>query len=141
VLKSGVKFAAASDMCWFYAEKTRGRYGHDVFRIAQCWNAVTRHHSRGHDKRCKLLGWQTAWAVEPGNLLTSATAGDPVADLSELERVGFVMNDGKVVRNTLPRVKAPALAAERPSAPRTPREGERLAQPILSMHEREIQAG
>ena len=91
----------------------------------------------------ELLGWQDrVGAVEPGkfaNLI--ATAGDPVADLSELERVGFVMNDGKVVRNTLPRVKAPALAAERPSAPRTPREGERLAQPILSMHEREIQAG
>lgn len=30
-----------------------------------------------------------------------AVAGDPIADIAELERVRFVMKDGQVVRNDL----------------------------------------
>jgi predicted amidohydrolase YtcJ len=47
VVKSGVKFAAGSDMCWFYPGKT------------------------------------------------------PIADITELEHVRFLMKDGQVVRNDL----------------------------------------
>jgi imidazolonepropionase-like amidohydrolase len=49
----------------------------------------------------ELLGWQDrAGAVEPGKFADLvAVAGDPISDISELERVRFVMKDGKMVRN------------------------------------------
>jgi imidazolonepropionase-like amidohydrolase len=52
----------------------------------------------------ELLGWQDkVGAVEPGRFADLvAVAGDPEADITELERVRFVMKDGQVVRNDLP---------------------------------------
>ena len=52
----------------------------------------------------ELLGWQDRLgAIEPGKFADLvAVAGDPVADIGELERVRFVMKDGPVVRNDLP---------------------------------------
>jgi len=49
----------------------------------------------------ELLGWQDrVGAVEPGKFADLvAVAGDPLADISELERVRFVMKGGQVVRN------------------------------------------
>jgi imidazolonepropionase-like amidohydrolase len=51
----------------------------------------------------ELLGWQDrVGATEPGKLADLvAVAGDPLADVSELERVRFVMKDGRVVKNEL----------------------------------------
>jgi adenine deaminase len=51
----------------------------------------------------EMLGWQDRiGAVEPGKFADLvAVAGDPIADISELERVRFVMKDGQVVRNDL----------------------------------------
>jgi imidazolonepropionase-like amidohydrolase len=48
-------------------------------------------------------GWQDrVGAVEPGKLADLiAVAGDPLADISELERVRFVMKGGEVIRNDL----------------------------------------
>jgi imidazolonepropionase-like amidohydrolase len=104
VLKSGVKFAAGSDMCWFYPGKTRGQASAativnlrdagmpplDVIR------AIT-------VNAAEMLGWQDRiGSVEPGKFADLvAVAGDPIADISELERVRFVMKDGQVVRNDL----------------------------------------
>jgi imidazolonepropionase-like amidohydrolase len=104
VLKSGVKFAAGSDMCWFYPGKTRGQASAativnlldagmpplDVIR------AVTTH-------AAEMLGWQDRiGAVEPGKFADLvAVAGDPIADIRELEHVRFVMKGGQVVRNEL----------------------------------------
>jgi len=102
VLKSGVKFAAGSDMCWFYPGKSRGQASAgtlvklrdagmpplDVIR------AVT-------SNAAEMLSWQDrVGAVEPGKFADLvAVARDPLADITELERVRFVMKDGQVMRN------------------------------------------
>ena len=50
-----------------------------------------------------MLGWQDRiGAVEPGKFGDLiAVAGDPIADITELERVRFVMKGGQVIRNEL----------------------------------------
>src|SRR5262249_42011024 len=104
VLKSGVKFAAGTDMCWHYPGKTcgqattsrfptlheAGRPSLDVIR------AVT-------TNAAEMLGWQDrVGAIEPGKFADLvAVSGDPIADITELERVRFVMKNGQVVRNDL----------------------------------------
>jgi imidazolonepropionase-like amidohydrolase len=104
VLKSGVKFAAGSDMCWFYAGKTRGQASAMMFAALHkagmppldVLRAVT-------TNAAEMLGWQDrVGAVEPGKFADLiAVAGDPSSDISELERVRFVMKDGQVVRNDI----------------------------------------
>jgi imidazolonepropionase-like amidohydrolase len=51
----------------------------------------------------EMLGWQDRiGAIEPGKFADLvAVAGDPIADITELERVRFVMKDGQLVRNDL----------------------------------------
>ena len=104
VLKSGVKFAGGSDMCWFYPGKTRGQAstatfvnlrdagmpGLDVIR------AIT-------INAAEVLGWQDRiGTVEPGKFADLiAVSGDPLTDITELERVRFVMKGGQVVKNEL----------------------------------------
>jgi imidazolonepropionase-like amidohydrolase len=105
ILKSGVKFAAGSDMCWFYPGKTRGQATammfaalHDDAGMAplDIIRAVT-------TNAAEMLGWQDqVGAIEAGKFADLvAVTGDPLADASELERVRFVMKGGKVVLNDL----------------------------------------
>jgi imidazolonepropionase-like amidohydrolase len=104
VMKSGVKLAAGSDMCWFYPGKTRGQASATMFPALRksgmppldILRAVT-------TSAAEMLGWQDrVGAVEPGKFADLvAVAGDPIADVTELERVRFVMKDGQVVRNDL----------------------------------------
>lgn len=65
--------------------------------------AAARHHSCGHNKRCRNAGLAgPRGRVEPGKLADLiAVAGDPIAGISELERVRFVMKDGQLFRNDL----------------------------------------
>jgi imidazolonepropionase-like amidohydrolase len=104
VLKSGVKFSAGSDMCWSYPGKTRGQASAATFvnlRDAgmpplDVIRAVT-------TNAAEMLGWaDRIGTIEPGKLADLiAVAGDPIADITELERVRFVMKDGKVIANEL----------------------------------------
>ena len=102
VLKSGVKFAAGSDMCWSYPGRTRGQASVGVFvnlreaglPALDVIRAVT-------TNAAAMLGWaDRIGAIETGKLADLiAVAGDPMADIHELERVHFVMKAGRVVRN------------------------------------------
>jgi imidazolonepropionase-like amidohydrolase len=101
-LKAGVKFATGSDMCWFYPGKTRGEASVAVFAnlheagmpALDVIRAVT-------INAAEMLGWSDRiGTIEPGKFADLvAVAGDPIADITELERVRFVMKDGQVVRN------------------------------------------
>jgi imidazolonepropionase-like amidohydrolase len=102
VLKSGVKFAAGSDSSWFYPGKTRGETSVSRFptlheagmQPLDVIRAIT-------TNAAEMLGWQDRiGAIEPGKFADFvAVAGDPIADITELERVRFVMKNGEVVRN------------------------------------------
>jgi imidazolonepropionase-like amidohydrolase len=104
IMKSGVKFAVGSDMCWLYPGKTRGQTTAMIFSglhdagmpPLDIIRAVT-------TNAAEMLGWQDqVGAIEPGKFADLvAVAGDPIADTSELERVQFVMKGGQVVRNDL----------------------------------------
>lgn len=104
VLKSGIKFAAGSDMCWFHTGKTRGEA-----TIAALVNLRAAGMSSLETIRAitsnaaEMLGWQDRiGAIEPGKFADLiAVAGDPVADITELEHVRFVMKGGKVIRNSV----------------------------------------
>ena len=102
VLKSGVKFAAGSDMCWSYPGKTRGQASVATFvslgeartPALDVIRAIT-------VNAAEMLGWQDrVGAIEQGKFADLVgVAGDPVADITELEHVGFVMKGGQVIRN------------------------------------------
>jgi imidazolonepropionase-like amidohydrolase len=104
VLKSGVRFAAGSDMCWHYPGKTRGEASvAALLNLRQAGlpaldviRAIT-------TTAAEMLGWQDrVGAVEAGKFADLiAVSGDPLADVTELERVRFVMKDGRIVRNDL----------------------------------------
>jgi len=104
VLKSGVKFAAGTDMCWFWPGKTCGQASVTTLLNLRAAGVPALDVIRAiTGNAAEMLGWQDrVGAVEPGKFADLvAVAGDPVADISELERVRFVMKDGQVVRNDL----------------------------------------
>ena len=89
-------------MCWFYPGKTRGEATATMFPTLHksgmpaldIIRAVT-------TSAAEMLGWQDrVGAIEPGKFADLiAVAGDPIADITELERVRFVMKDSQGVRN------------------------------------------
>jgi imidazolonepropionase-like amidohydrolase len=95
---------AGSDMCWLDPGKTRGEASvgaltslrHAGMPSLDIIRAVT-------INAAQMLGWEDrVGGAEPGMFADLvAVAGDPVADITELERVRFVMKDGEVVRNVL----------------------------------------
>jgi imidazolonepropionase-like amidohydrolase len=104
VLKSGVKFAAGSDMGWYFPGKTRGQASVSRFPVLHQAGMTSLDVIRAiTTNAAEMLGWQDRiGAVEPGKFADLvAVTGDPIADISELERVRFVMKDGQIVRNAL----------------------------------------
>src|SRR6476646_8170483 len=106
VMKSGVKFAAGSDMGWFYPGKTRGEASISRFPALHKAGMPSLDVIRAiPTNAAEMLGWQDRiGVVEPGKFADLvAVSGDPIADITELERVRFVMKGGQVVRNDIPR--------------------------------------
>ncbi len=102
VLKSGVKFAAGSDMCWFHSGKTRGEASIAALVNLRAAGMSSLETIRAiTSNAAEMLGWQDRiGAIEPGKFADLiAVAGDPVADITELEHVRFVMKGGEVIRN------------------------------------------
>ena len=100
-MKLGVKIAAGSDMWFEFPGKTRGQatvlaltsgLRGEGMPAADIIRAMTA-------SGAELMGWQDrVGAVEPGKFADLiAVAGDPLQDISELERVKFVMKAGRVV--------------------------------------------
>jgi len=104
VLKSGVKFAAGTDMCWYWPGKTCGQASVTTLLNLHAAGVPALDVIRAITvNAAEMLGWQDKiGAIETGKFADIiAVSGDPVADVTELERVRFVMKDGQVIRNDL----------------------------------------
>ncbi len=102
VLKSGVKFAAGSDMCWFYPGKTRGQASvSTLIKLRDAGMPALDVIRAITSSAAEMLGWQDRiGTIEPGRFADLiAVAGDPLTDVTELERVRFVMKGGQVIKN------------------------------------------
>jgi imidazolonepropionase-like amidohydrolase len=104
VLKSGVKFAAGSDMCWFHPGRTRGQASTATLVKLRAAGMPPLDVIRAITiNAAEMLGWQDRiGAIEPGKFADLiAVAGDPEADTTELEHVRFVMKGGEVILNSV----------------------------------------
>jgi imidazolonepropionase-like amidohydrolase len=104
VMKSGVKFAAGSDMGWFYPGKTRGQASVSRFPTLHQAGMPSLDVIRAiTTNAAEMLGWQDRiGSSEPGKFADLvAVSGDPIADITELGRVRFVMKGGQVIRNDI----------------------------------------
>jgi imidazolonepropionase-like amidohydrolase len=104
VMKSGVKFAAGSDMSWYYPGKTRGQTTASRFPTLHKAGMPSLDVIRAiTSNAAEMLGWQDRiGSIELGKFADLvAVAGDPIADITELERVRFVMKGGQVIRNDI----------------------------------------
>ena len=104
VLKSGVKFAIGSDMWFDYPGKTRGQATATMFASLRELGMPSLDIIRvTTSDAAELLGWQDRiGAVEAGKFADFvAVSGDPMQDITELERVKFVMKGGVVVKNEI----------------------------------------
>ncbi len=102
VIKSGVKFAAGSDMDWYYPGRTRGELSVTALLNLRAAGVPALDVIRAVTvNAAEMLGWQDKiGAIEPGKFADLvAVTGDPVTDITELERVRFVMKNGEVVKN------------------------------------------
>jgi len=105
----GVPIAAGSDEYYQMGKRTRGESSvliYEAYRDSgmtpwQILQAAT-------VNAAELLGWEgRIGAIEAGKLADIvATSGDPSADVSQLEKVKFVMKGGEVVRNDLSGTRA-----------------------------------
>ena len=104
VLKSGVKYTIGSDMWFDYPGKTRGQATAIMFGSLRDLGVLPLDVIRAATSTAaELLGWQDRIGVIEPNKLADivAVSGDPLQDITELERVKFVMKGGVVVKNEI----------------------------------------
>ena len=102
ILKSGVKYAAGSDMWFEYPGKTRGQATATIYGALQSLGMQPVDIVRaGTIHAAELIGWQDRIGViEPGKFADIiATPGDLLQNVADLEHVTFVMKGGIVVKN------------------------------------------
>ena len=90
-------------MCWFYPGKTRGQASTAILtNLRQAGMPALDVIRAITVNAADMLGWQDRiGSIEPGKFADLvAVAGDPVADITELERIRFVMKDGHVTEMT-----------------------------------------
>lgn len=104
IIKAEVKYAVGSDMWWEYPGKTRGQATALMFGALRDLGMSPENIVRAATANAaELIGWQDrVGAIEAGKFADLiATAGDPLQDITELERVAFVMKGGQVIKNDL----------------------------------------
>ena len=101
---AGVRIAAGSDEYYQMGKRTRGESStliYEAYRDSGMtpWQIIQAATVNG----AELLDWQDrVGSIEAGKFADIvATAGDPLQDVMELEKVKFVMKGGEVVRNDL----------------------------------------
>ena len=91
-------------MDWYYPGKTRGEASVTVLLNLRAAGVPALDVIRAVTvSAAEMLGWQDKiGAIEPGKFadLIGVTR-DPITDITELERVRFVMKNGEVVKNDL----------------------------------------
>jgi imidazolonepropionase-like amidohydrolase len=104
IIKTGVRYAVGSDMWFIYPGKTRGEATAIMFGALRELGLQPIDIVRAATMNAaELIGWpDRVGAIERGKFADLiAVSGDPLHDITELERVRFVMKGGVVIRNNL----------------------------------------
>jgi imidazolonepropionase-like amidohydrolase len=102
IKKYGVKFAPGSDMVFDFPGKTRGQATLVMFEALAHFGFSTAEILRADTLgAAELIGWQDrVGSLEEGKLADLiALEGDPLKNISDLQKVKFVMKSGAVVRD------------------------------------------
>ena len=108
-MAAGVRIAAGSDEYYQMGKRTRGESSTLIYEAYHDsgmtpWQII----QAATVNDAELLGWQDRiGSIEAGKLADIvATAGDSSQDITELEKVKFVMKGGEIVRNDLNRAQS-----------------------------------
>jgi imidazolonepropionase-like amidohydrolase len=103
-VKAGVPIAAGSDEYYAIPGQTRGQSARLIFRAYAGAGMKPLDILRAATvNAAELLGWEKQLgSLEPGKYADLiAVPGDPLADVTQLEKIGFVMKGGVVVRDEM----------------------------------------
>jgi imidazolonepropionase-like amidohydrolase len=103
-VKAGVPIAAGSDMYYKIPGKTRGQASLGMLRAYADSGMTPIEIIRAATMNAaELLGWKArVGSIEPNKFADIiAVEGDPLKDITALERVKFVMKGGKIIKNEI----------------------------------------
>ncbi|HXM95440.1 MAG TPA: amidohydrolase family protein [Candidatus Dormibacteraeota bacterium] len=98
-VKAGVKIAFGTGVGPF----PHGTQVKEFASMVKCGQTPAQAFRSATSVAAEMMGWQDrVGSIEPGKFADLiAVSGDPIADITELERVKFVMKGGQIVRNDL----------------------------------------